>query len=59
MTDQRREPIATDPQAVAEAAARVGLVIPDACLPGVIANGELLARHRAVVLGVLLGRDRS
>lgn len=28
-----------------EAAAAVGMVIPEACLPGVVANLALLARH--------------
>ena len=37
-------------EAVAAAAAQ-GFVIPDACLPGVVANLALLARHAAILQG--------
>ena len=30
---------------IAQAAIQLGLTIPDACMPGVVANMALLARH--------------
>lgn len=36
--------------AVIAAAAASGMIIPDACLPGVLANLALLGRHAALIL---------
>jgi len=44
----------TESQA-AEAAARLGFAIPDPCMPGVVANLEVLADHAETLLGDRVG----
>jgi hypothetical protein len=36
-------------QEAREAAARIGIALPDECVPGVIENLRLLARHAALL----------
>ena len=47
----RRRALPRDRSEIAAAAAKAGLVIPDACMPGVLANLALLGRHADTLLG--------
>lgn len=45
------DPIPRTEAAIAAAAVAIGLTIPAACLPGVVANLALLDRHAAILRG--------
>lgn len=44
-------PLPVSAEEAEQAAAALGLTIPEACMPGVLANLALLARHAATLCG--------